>query len=309
MNILFYCTFQNQKKWIQSIKKKFKQEKVYIIKDNINFQDIDIAIVWNLPNTILLQLTNLKIIFSLGAGVDHILNLSGYKGTPIVRIKDPNMAIRMSYHVLSQILYYQLKLNLYYKAQQSKKWLEEKETFFNNKLKVGILGVGFLGTFVGKYLQNLNYKIIGFKNSPLKSKISFPIYTKGKINNFITNCDIIVSILPSTFKTNNFIDHSFLKKMKKNSLLINIGRGISLNEEHLIKHLKFNRNFYASLDVFKNEPLTKNHKFWNHPNVTVTPHIAAISDIDSSIKLMHKRFVSYKKTGKIKSDVDSKKGY
>jgi len=63
MNILFYCTFPNQKKWIQSIKRKFKQEKVYTIKDNIKFQDIDMAIVWNLPNKILSQLTNLKIFF------------------------------------------------------------------------------------------------------------------------------------------------------------------------------------------------------------------------------------------------------
>ena len=309
MNILFYCTFQNQKKWIQSIKKKFKQEKVYIIKDNINFQDIDIAIVWNLPNKILSQLTNLKILFSLGAGVDHILNLPSYKGTPIVRIKEFNMAIRMSHHVLSQILYYQLKLNLYHKAQQSKKWLEEKETIFNDEIKVGILGAGFLGTFVGKYLQKLNYKVIGFKNSTPKTKISFPIYTKSKINNFIKECNIIVSILPSTSKTNNFIDHSFLKKMKKNSLLINVGRGTSLNEEHLIKHLKNNKDFYVSLDVFKKEPLAENHKFWNHPNIIVTPHIAGLTDIDASVNLMYQRLVSYKKTGKIKSDVDSKKGY
>ena len=152
MNIFFYCTFPNQKKWIQSIKRKFKQEKVYTIKDNIKFQDIDMAIVWNLPNKILSQLTNLKILFSLGAGVDHILNLPSYKGTPIVRIKDPNMAIRMSNYVLSQILYYQLKLTSFQKAQQSKKWLEEKDTHLNNEIKVGILGAGFLGTFVGKYL-------------------------------------------------------------------------------------------------------------------------------------------------------------
>lgn len=180
MNILFYSTFSNQKKWIHSIKKKFKQEKVYTIKDNINFQDIDVAIVWNLPNKILSQLTNLKFFFSLGAGVDHILNLSSYKGTPIVRIKDPNMAIRMSYHVLSQILYYQLKLNLYQKAQQSKKWLEEKETFFNNEIKVGILGVGFLGTFVGKYLQKLNYKVIGLKTLLLNLKYLFLFIQKEK---------------------------------------------------------------------------------------------------------------------------------
>ena len=193
MNILFYCTFPNQKKWIQSIKKKFKREKVHTIKDNINFQDMDIAIVWNLPNKILSKLTNLKIIFSLGAGVDHILNLPGYKGIPIVRIKDPNMATRMSNHVLSQILYYQLKLTLFQKPQQSKQWLEEKETLLNNEIKVGILGTGFLGTFIGKYLQQLNYKVIGFKNSPAKSKISFPIYTKSKINN---NFLIIGYIIP-----------------------------------------------------------------------------------------------------------------
>ena len=309
MNILFYCTFPNQKKWFQSIKKKFKSEKIYTIKDKINLQDIDLAIVWNLPNKILIQLTNLKIFFSLGAGVDHILNLPSYKGTPIVRIEDPNMAIRMSNHVLSQILNYQLKLSLFQKAQQSKKWLEEKDTHLNNEIKVGILGTGFLGTSIGKYLKKLNYNVIGLKNSSAKSKISFPIYTKRKINKFIKECDIIVSVLPSTSKTNNFIDNSFLKKMKKNSLLINIGRGSSLNEEHLIKHLKHNKNFYASLDVFKKEPLSKNHKFWNHPNITVTPHIAALTDIDSSINLIHKRFVSYKKIGKIKSDVNSKKGY
>ena len=309
MNILFYCQWPNKKNWLQSIKHKFRGQTIYTLKDKFNYQDIDCAIIWNLPNNIFSKLTNLKIIFSLGAGVDHILNLAGYKDTPIVRIKDPHMATRMSSHVLSQILYYQLKLIFYQKAQQKKTWLEEKKTLLNNEIKVGILGVGFIGTFVGKYLKKLNYKVIGFKNSSVKSKISFPIYTKRKINYFIKECDIIVSILPATSKTNNFINQSFLRKMKKNSLLINIGRGTSLNEEHLIKHLKFNKNFYASLDVFKKEPLSENHKFWKHPNVTVTPHIAAITDIDSSINLMHKRFVSFKKTGKIKSDVDFKKGY
>ena len=123
------------------------------------------------------------------------------------------------------------------------------------------------------------------------------------------NSDIIVSILPYTEETKNFIDKRFLKKMKKNSLLINIGRGASLNEEHLLKHLKKNKNFYASLDVFKNEPLPKSHKFWKHPNVIVTPHAAALTDIDSSINLMHERYLAYRKTGKIKSDVDLIKGY
>ena len=77
----------------------------------------------------------------------------------------------------------------------------------------------------------------------------------------------------------------------------------------LINHLKLNSNFYASLDVFKNEPINKNHKFWSHPNITITPHIASITDIESSIEYMYKNYLKFKKNGKIKSDVNIKKGY
>ena len=106
MAILVHTTFSDKKSWEKIIRKKFKNEKIISIKDKNSFKEVEYAIVWNLPNKILSQLTNLKIFFSLGAGVDHILNLPSYKCTPIVRIKDPNMAIRMSNHVLSQILYF-----------------------------------------------------------------------------------------------------------------------------------------------------------------------------------------------------------
>ena len=290
-------------------KKKFKQHKVYTINDKIDFNIIEYAIVWNLPDKILKKLSSLKIIFSLGAGVDHIINLPSYKNTPILRVKDPNMGERMSYHVHSQILIYQLKLNLFQKAQIKKMWLGEQETLLNNQITVGILGSGFLGTIVGKYLKKLGYKVIGFKKSVPKTKIFFPVYTNNKIQNFIKSSDVIVSILPYTEETKNFINQRFLEKMKKNSLLINIGRGASLNEDHLLKYLRQNKNFHASLDVFNNEPLPKTHKFWKHPKVTVTPHAAALTDIDSSINLMHERYLTYRKTGKIKSDVDLIKGY
>ena len=219
------------------------------------------------------------------------------------------MASRMSYHVHSQILNYQLKLNLFQKAQVKRKWLGEMETLLNKNITVGILGTGFLGTSVGKYLKKLEYQVIGFKKSQPQGITPFPIYTKSKLEKFIQSSDIIVSILPSTKDTINFIDQKFLKKMKKNSLLINIGRGASLNEDHLLKQLNQNKNFFASLDVFKTEPLPNNHKFWNHPNITITPHAAALTDIASSIDLMHSRYLLSKKNGKFISDVNLKKGY
>ena len=154
MSILFYCNFSNKKQWLNSIKKKFPKNKVFTINDKPDFLKIEYAIVWNLPNTIMEKLKNVKIFFSLGAGVDHIINLPSYNKTPIVRVKDINMAERMSYHVHSQILIYQLKLYLFQKAQIQKKWIGEQNTKLNKDITIGIVGLGFLGNHVGKYLNN-----------------------------------------------------------------------------------------------------------------------------------------------------------
>ena len=309
MNILFHCTFSDQAEWLKSLKKKFKGHNFFTIKDKVNYSNISVAVIWNLPNNIYKKLVNVRLIFSLGAGVDHIINLPSYNGIPIIRIKDPNMRERMFNHTLSQILNFQLKLTHYQKAQQKKIWLGDSPTPQNKNLKIGILGLGYLGSFVAKKLQKLNYQIIGYKKTHSKLKLSFKVFTGKKINDFISSSDIIVSILPSTETTRDFIDKKFLKKMKKNSLLINIGRGDSLCEKDLLSHLKINKNCYVSLDVFKKEPLSIKHDFWKHPNITITPHVAAVSDIESSIDYMHDRFVTFKRKGNIESDVNLKKGY
>ena len=113
-----------------------------------------------------------------------------------------------------------------------------------------VIGGGILQIPLIHEVKKLNYSVIGYKKSRSKRKNSFPIFIKKKIENFIKNCDIIVSILPYTKETKSFIDKKFLNKMKKKSLLINIGRGASLNEKDLLNHLKQNKQFFASLDVF-----------------------------------------------------------
>ena len=310
MSILFYCTFKNKDDWLKTIRKKFNKEKVYTLSQKPDFSKIKYAIIWNLPDKILKKLNNLKIIFSLGAGVDHIINLPSYKKTPILRIKDPKMAERMSNHVHSQILSYQLKLLLFHQAQNKKKWLGDQYSKHNSDITIGIMGFGYLGKSVGIYLKKLNYNVIGLKRDSKNINSKIPIYSHKDLDKFLCLSDIVISILPSTHDTINFINKKFLNKMKKKALLINIGRGSCLDEKDLLNHLENNKEFFASLDVFKKEPLPKNNKIWGHKNVTVTPHVAAITDINSSIKLMLERYNYYKKkNNKIKSDVNLNKGY
>ena len=312
MTILFYTTFSDRRIWKKEIKKYFKNAKIISINDKKYFKDVEYAIIWNLPDKILKQLKNLKIIFSQGAGVDHILNLPSYNQTPIVRLKDPIMGDRMANHVLSQILNFQLHSTTYFNFQTKKIWVDDLELLTplqNKKITIGILGCGFLGTYIAKTLKKLDYKVIGYKKNKNNRSYNFPIYFNKQINEFIKLSNIIVVLLPSTKDTKNFIDKKFFSKMKKNSLLINVGRGVTLNEKDLIKHLQSNKNFFASLDVFHKEPLPLNSKLWSHPNVIITPHIASITVIESAVQQMYLRYKKFKKTGKIISDVNLKNGY
>ena len=104
-------------------------------------------------------------------------------------------------------------------------------------------------------------------------------------------------------------EEEILMAVRKKVLLINVGRGSTLCEKELIAHLKKNKNFFVSLDVFETEPLTKISPLWKIPNVTITPHIASITLSNSAVEYIYKKYRQYKKNGKIKSDVNFKKGY
>lgn len=310
MNILFYCPWHNQKEWLKKLKKRFKDFRIFTLDDKPDYKSIDYALIWNLDNKILKKIKNVKILFSLGAGVDHILKLKSYRKQPIIRIKDTFMAERMSNYVLSQILNYQLNLKYYFNQQLKKNWGDELEPVQNNKLQIGILGLGFLGLDVAKKLKSLGYKVVGFKNTKPKFNYSFPVfYKKNDLIFFLNHCDVLITILPATPKTYHYIDSNFLNQMKKKALLINAGRGSVVNERNLISHLNKNKYFNVSLDVFESEPLKKNSPFWQMKNTTVTPHIASLTFLDSAIDSIYKKILEHKKNGRIQSDVDLKKGY
>ena len=296
MTILFHnTTFDKIDVWKKTIKQYFKNEEIISIKDYKKFNDVKYAIIWNLPDHILPRLKNLKVIFSMGAGIDHILKLKSYnRKISIIRIKDPKMGERIANYSLAQILNYQLNFKIFQNSQINKNWLRQITPNDNENLTVGIMGFGFLGNHIARLLLRLNYNVIGYKKSQKKQKY-IKIYTGKNIINFIKNSDIIISILPATPETDNIINASFLKKMKKKSCLINIGRGNAVDEKALVEHLKRNKTFFAYLDVFKNEPLKSSSKLWNLPNVSITPHIAGVTVIETAVEYMFKKYKIFKK--------------
>ena len=240
------------------------------------------ALLWKAPMDELLKFDKLKAIISLGQGVDHILSENSIKkNIHIVRIVDPYMAKSMSHWVILSVLNYIRDTYGYNNQQKIKLYKPRKEINFLN-IKIGIYGIGEIGSVVAKDLNSLGFKVAGWSRK--KKYIEGVDCFEGLngFNNLINTNDIHVCLLPLTSSTINIFQDDVFQKMKKGSCFINAGRGEHVVEQDLINNCKSGQISQAILDVYRVEPLIKDHPFWTQDNITLWPHVAAETNPDTA---------------------------
>ena len=242
------------------------------------------ALIWKSPLDRLAYLNNLKGLISLGQGVDHILkkNLISKK-IPIVRIVDPYMAKSMSHWVILSILNFVRDTYGYYNQEKIKLYKSRKELNFLS-LKVGIYGLGAIGSVVAKDLYNLGFKVEGWSRTKKEIEGVNCHYGENSIEKLIKNCDIHVCLLPLTPITTNIFNKLTFAKMRHGSCFINAGRGDHVVEDDLVENCKSGHISTAILDVYRIEPLRKDHKFWEIKNIRIWPHVAAETNSKTAAK-------------------------
>ena len=242
------------------------------------------ALIWKAPLERLQDLNKLKGLISLGQGVDHILKKDLIpKKIPIVRIVDPYMAKSMSHWVILSILNFVRDTYGYYNQEKIKLYKSRKELNFL-LLKVGIYGVGAIGSVVAKDLYNLGFKVEGWSRTKKEIEGVNCNYGENSIEKLINNCDIHVCLLPLTPSTTNIFNKSTFAKMRRGSCFINAGRGEHVVEDDLIENCKSGYISSAILDVYRNEPLPKDHKLWEQKNIRIWPHVAAETNPETAAK-------------------------
>ena len=242
------------------------------------------ALIWKAPLERLQDLNKLKGLISLGQGVDHILKKDLIpKKIPIVRIVDPYMAKSMSHWVILSILNFVRDTYGYYNQEKIKLYKSRKELNFLF-LKVGIYGVGAIGSVVAKDLYNLGFKVEGWSRTKKEIEGVNCNYGENSIEKLIKNCDIHVCLLPLTPSTTNIFNKSTFAKMRRGSCFINAGRGEHVVEDDLIENCKSGHISSAILDVYRNEPLPKDHKLWEQKNIRIWPHVAAETNPETAAK-------------------------
>lgn len=242
---------------------------------------ISYAVLWKPLDDLFSRATDLKVLFSGGAGVDHVLTLPGLPDLPLVRFVDPTLTTRMSEWVVMQCLMH-LRQHLAYDRQQRQgawKPLAQPEAA---EVNVGIMGMGVLGSDAAKKLKAIGFNVLGWSKSG-KTIDGVETFAGHELNDFLGKTDILVGLLPLTAETHNIYDAALFRKLRRTGALggpvfVNAGRGGSQVEADLAAALNDGTLKGASLDVFQTEPLPEASPFWAMENVILTPHCAADSD-------------------------------
>ncbi|PWE53716.1 glyoxylate/hydroxypyruvate reductase A [Metarhizobium album] len=267
------------------------------------------ALVWKHPYGALRHFNRLRLIVNLGAGVDHIVGDPDLPaGVPIVRLVDPGLTDRMSEYVLMHCLSLHRKLPEARIAQSECRWNFMAPTPPDTTC-VGILGFGKLARACADLLSRIGFRVVGWKRSPATFG-SFDVFDgREGLPLFLSKADIVVSLLPSTGLTRNLLDSSFFHAMRAGAALINVGRGDLLVEEDLLASLDSGHIRHAVLDVFRTEPLPIGHRFWSHPNITVTPHNSSATDPSTALQQVVENIRRALSNDDLLNRVDAEAGY
>lgn len=274
---------------------------------------IHYAVTWQPPAGSLSNLPGLKAIFSLGAGVDHLLSQPYLPDVPIVRVVDENLTAHMSDYVCWRVLDHHRQGRIYSELKASKIWHAQPQPVAS-ELAVGIMGLGELGRAAAARLAALGYRVAGWSRTG-KPVPGFEIFHGSDgLGPFLARTDILVVLLPHTPDTDGIIDLALLSQLRRNGplggpVLINAGRGKLQKEEEILRALDDGILHEASLDVFETEPLPNENPLWSHPRVFITPHAAAESDPAHLVPSMLDQMDAHDRGEKLRNLVDRSLGY
>ncbi|MUJ38338.1 D-2-hydroxyacid dehydrogenase [Aliivibrio fischeri] len=254
------------------------------------------------------QFKNLKWLQSTFAGVDsliqpnlrtdyHLTNVRGIFGQQI------------SEYVLGYSIQYFRHFKQYAEQQKKKQWQPHTYSSLVNKCMV-ILGTGSIGSELAATVKQLGFIVYGINRSGIPPKDSpFDcIFHISEIENAFQYADVIVNTLPKTELTMDLLNSQTLKNCN-GALLFNVGRGEVLENYGLLNALESGSISHVFLDVFAHEPLSQECPYWNHPNITITPHIAALSFPEQVFEQFYDNYLRWRDGFSLINSIDFTKGY
>jgi len=219
-------------------------------------------------------LPNLKLVQKLGAGVDAIVTDPDLRPEiKVTRLRPDVPAHEIAEFCVAYVLQYQRNILFHQNNQTQRQW----QTMAPKKsasTTVAVLGLGHIGGRTARYFSALGFRVIGWSRTAKSIEGVECRHGQNALEGVLSESDYVACILPSTNETRNLFDTERLMQMKPGAILLNAGRGDLIVEMDLLNAINKDQIGGAVLDVFQTEPLPVDHFFWDHPKVTVTPHVS-----------------------------------
>lgn len=299
--------------WLSRFRALGGGREIRLIPDIGDPAKIDYACAWKPPPGLLATLPNLRAIFSLGAGVDHLLSDPALPDVPIVRIADPDLTMRMTEYVVLHVLLHHRRFKLYDASQRARRWRDEGDPAASD-VRVGIMGLGVLGQAAVAALRPLGFQIAGWSRTAKTVPGVETFFGETGLKPFLARTDILVCLLPLSAETHGFLNYQLFQQLARDGALdgpalVNAGRGGSQVETDILRALDDRTLAGASLDVFEREPLPADSPLWTHPKIFITPHNAAQSDPKALTKYVLGQIDRFERGLPLENVVDRKRGY
>lgn len=270
--ILFASDIDDPKPWREAVAARFPELDFRVWPALGRAEEIRYALVWKIADGVLRTLPGLRAIFALGAGVDQILIDPEFpRDVPLARLVGAGLAEQMSEYVLLGTLYFHRQLDAYLAQQRRCEW-RKLAAVEPGERRVGIMGLGVLGSDAARKLAALGFKVRGWSRTPKSLPGVTSFAGEAERTAFLAECEILVNLLPLTEATRGILAQPLFDQLPDGAALVHAGRGRQLVEGDLVAALDRGKLVGAMLDVFAEEPLPPDHPFWRHPRVIVTPH-------------------------------------
>lgn len=274
IKILFSANEENWKRYKAPLQDALDDKSLdYELGTNITPSEVDYIIY--APSSYLQDFspyTKLKAVLNLWAGVEGVTNNKTLK-VPLARMVDSGLTDGMVEWVTGHTLRHHLGIDKHIHGQDGI-WRSYVPPLAKDRV-ITILGLGTLGTACGIALKRLGFNVRGWSRREKRVDGILCFYGDEQIDSSLMDADIVVLLLPDTPLTQNILNQHTLNLLKRGAFVLNPGRGPLIDDDALLAALETGQIEHATLDVFRIEPLPKNHQYWSNNKVTVTPHKAS----------------------------------
>jgi glyoxylate/hydroxypyruvate reductase A len=308
MSILYRSDAPRAAAWAKYMAEHAPDLEFRVWPDAGNLREVEYLVAWQVPHDFIAQMPNLKVLFSSGAGVDHVDLSAVPPHVPLVRMVEPGIINGMVEYVCLAALALHRDFFDYVEHKPARRW-NPIEVPPASARTIGVMGLGSLGCAVLERLATYGFRLRGWSNSPRSIEGVQTFAGVDRLQPFLSGCDILVCLLPLTPETQGILNRELFAALPTGAALVNVGRGLHLVDADLLAALDSGQLSRAILDVTEPEPLPSEHPFWTHPRIFVTPHVASMTQPETAAPILLENIRRHMRGEPLVGVVDRRRGY